>query len=133
MNCPGSSLGASRPTSMLMSISMPSWRVPSLRLVESGGGTAASASCQAFSMTSRELTMGTPNLDPVRDSASSALGASRMRISEVRDRKSTRLNSSHLYISYAVFCLKKKHRRERYGHPAGFAEIVGCRRDAGQR
>src|SRR5256885_12979776 len=28
----------------------------------------------------------------------------------VRDRKSTRLNSSHLVISYAVFCLKKKNR-----------------------
>src|SRR5687768_17988351 len=27
---------------------------------------------------------------------------------EVGDRKSTRLNSSHGYISYAVFCLKKK-------------------------
>src|SRR2546422_5442344 len=27
---------------------------------------------------------------------------------EVLDRKSTRLNSSHGYISYAVFCLKKK-------------------------
>src|SRR2546422_5315275 len=27
---------------------------------------------------------------------------------EIRDRKSTRLNSSHGYISYAVFCLKKK-------------------------
>src|SRR2546429_6019843 len=27
------------------------------------------------------------------------------------DRKSTRLNSSHGYISYAVFCLKKKTRR----------------------
>src|SRR2546429_5987405 len=27
---------------------------------------------------------------------------------QVRDRKSTRLNSSHGYISYAVFCLKKK-------------------------
>src|SRR2546429_3475562 len=26
----------------------------------------------------------------------------------VQDRKSTRLNSSHGYISYAVFCLKKK-------------------------
>src|SRR5215813_15107115 len=26
-----------------------------------------------------------------------------------RDRKSTRLNSSHVRISYAVFCLKKKH------------------------
>src|SRR5256885_8896672 len=29
-------------------------------------------------------------------------------ISRIRDRKSTRLNSSHLVISYAVFCLKKK-------------------------
>src|SRR5256885_2480912 len=28
--------------------------------------------------------------------------------SEITDRKSTRLNSSHLVISYAVFCLKKK-------------------------
>src|SRR5256885_5891667 len=28
---------------------------------------------------------------------------------DVEDRKSTRLNSSHLVISYAVFCLKKKH------------------------
>src|SRR5205807_8989466 len=29
-------------------------------------------------------------------------------VSSVEDRKSTRLNSSHLVISYAVFCLKKK-------------------------
>src|SRR2546426_6064063 len=29
-----------------------------------------------------------------------------------RDRKSTRLNSSHLVISYAVFCLKKKKKPE---------------------
>src|SRR5687768_17692004 len=28
------------------------------------------------------------------------------------DRKSTRLNSSHGYISYAVFCLKKKNKRQ---------------------
>src|SRR5699024_12822652 len=28
--------------------------------------------------------------------------------SSIRDRKSTRLNSSHVSISYAVFCLKKK-------------------------
>src|SRR2546422_8541128 len=36
-----------------------------------------------------------------------------------RDRKSTRLNSSHGYISYAVFCLKKKKSRgkpSRAGH-----------------
>src|SRR2546429_7408215 len=31
-----------------------------------------------------------------------------MLVHETRDRKSTRLNSSHGYISYAVFCLKKK-------------------------
>src|SRR2546422_6205279 len=30
------------------------------------------------------------------------------------DRKSTRLNSSHGYISYAVFCLKKKKKQEYY-------------------
>src|SRR2546422_5470999 len=31
-------------------------------------------------------------------------------LAELSDRKSTRLNSSHGYISYAVFCLKKKKR-----------------------
>src|SRR5690349_21947972 len=30
-----------------------------------------------------------------------------------RDRKSTRLNSSHVEISYAVFCLKKKKKRKK--------------------
>src|SRR5260221_7176221 len=31
----------------------------------------------------------------------------------VRDRKSTRLNSSHTVISYAVFCLKKKKKKKK--------------------
>src|SRR2546427_9350179 len=31
---------------------------------------------------------------------------------EAEDRKSTRLNSSHSQISYAVFCLKKKKKKE---------------------
>src|SRR3712207_7146076 len=31
------------------------------------------------------------------------------------DRKSTRLNSSHANISYAAFCLKKKHESDCYG------------------
>src|SRR5262245_65005763 len=34
------------------------------------------------------------------------------------DRKSTRLNSSHLGISYAVFCLKKKNHAHRLTHRA---------------
>src|ERR1035438_9027505 len=33
------------------------------------------------------------------------------------DRKSTRLNSSHLGISYAVFCLKKKRKTDVYDAP----------------
>src|SRR2546422_7605005 len=33
-----------------------------------------------------------------------------------QDRKSTRLNSSHGYISYAVFCLKKKKKHEDIKH-----------------
>src|SRR5688572_31200209 len=35
---------------------------------------------------------------------------------DFRDRKSTRLNSSHSQISYAVFCLKKKTLRRRLSH-----------------
>src|SRR2546422_2314968 len=38
-------------------------------------------------------------------------GAGLYESAKVRDRKSTRLNSSHGYISYAVFCLKKKKKK----------------------
>src|ERR1022692_1101347 len=52
----------------------------------------------------------------------------------VLDRKSTRLNSSHLVISYAVFCLKKKKKTqishystsERHGRPR-FDDSTVCR------
>src|SRR3989442_8410874 len=55
--------------------------------------------------------------DGALDGAVHALGVRRRRLHGVRrretpttnpDRKSTRLNSSHVRISYAVFCLKKK-------------------------
>src|SRR5690606_40137637 len=39
------------------------------------------------------------------------------------DRKSTRLNSSHVKISYAVFCLKKKRRPERVGRDDGIPPL----------
>src|SRR5688572_31092733 len=38
------------------------------------------------------------------------------RSSRAADRKSTRLNSSHSQISYAVFCLKKKKKNKRINH-----------------
>src|SRR5690625_6998556 len=33
-------------------------------------------------------------------------------VPQIRDRKSTRLNSSHVAISYAVFCSKKKNKKQ---------------------
>src|SRR2546429_2867380 len=45
-----------------------------------------------------------------------------------RDRKSTRLNSSHGYISYAVFCLKnkKRSRRATAAEQRGQSELPRC-------
>src|SRR5690554_7693118 len=56
-----------------------------------------------------------PELDYAHDAVRDALPAN-IKVSEfffqaasfLKDRKSTRLNSSHVRISYAVFCLKKK-------------------------
>src|SRR5438874_8354910 len=51
-------------------------------------------------------------------------------VQAVQDRKSTRLNSSHVEISYAVFCLKKKNKDE-INVPPGICHakrsITGCR------
>src|SRR5688572_31964436 len=47
-------------------------------------------------------------LDPARRSIANA----------IQDRKSTRLNSSHSQISYAVFCLKKKKKTQKWTAPA---------------
>src|SRR5256885_3004729 len=44
------------------------------------------------------------------------------------DRKSTRLNSSHLVISYAVFCLKKKNQLPLGVHPPARAQAVSQHR-----
>src|SRR5438045_7903892 len=48
----------------------------------------------------------------LRDCSATWLEGSRFCRGARRDRKSTRLNSSHLGISYAVFCLKKKNNKE---------------------
>src|SRR5438445_8881854 len=45
---------------------------------------------------------------PLRPSCSPCWWEPRLPLRKQRDRKSTRLNSSHANISYAVFCLKKK-------------------------
>src|SRR2546421_1789984 len=50
---------------------------------------------------------------PYRPQANGAVEAANKEIKKI-DRKSTRLNSSHDQISYAVFCLKKKKKKRRH-------------------
>src|SRR3712207_8258377 len=57
--------------------------------------------------------------ETVRSSGHGFIGIGRKRL----DRKSTRLNSSHANISYAVFCLKKK--KQARGHRHGGARCYG--------
>src|SRR2546430_11880094 len=45
-------------------------------------------------------------------------------VSHFSDRKSTRLNSSHSQISYAVFCLKKKKKYVRTSHTSRRTQIT---------
>src|SRR5438034_6897748 len=65
---------------------------------KSEGGTRNNADCSAF---------------PLPRSAFRVWGGvdAQHRSEAKRDRKSTRLNSSHTVISYAVFCLKKKKKK----------------------
>src|SRR2546430_5320694 len=51
--------------------------------------------------------------------------------SGLEDRKSTRLNSSHSQISYAVFCLKKK--KQEHERPSEVAEHARVGRDCAER
>src|SRR3712207_8578131 len=58
------------------------------------------------------------DIEPLRAELESFIAAVRdgtrpeVTVEEGLDRKSTRLNSSHANISYAVFCLKKKKRKQ---------------------
>src|SRR3712207_8330966 len=72
----------------------------------------------ALDVKRRELLQQTENLKAERNTASKQIGEAKRnhesadeaiaKMQAVGDRKSTRLNSSHANISYAVFCLKKK-------------------------
>src|SRR5688572_31672805 len=50
--------------------------------------------------------------EETRTSASAGIAAAQSSRTDAIDRKSTRLNSSHSQISYAVFCLKKKKKKK---------------------
>src|SRR2546422_6140342 len=84
-----------------------------------GAGHAATALSQ---LTNRRIMISVPEINIARlEEVPELLGNASDVVAAVlmhmlgdltgRDRKSTRLNSSHGYISYAVFCLKKKIRQ----------------------
>src|SRR5262245_19127276 len=92
-------------------------------------GTPAYPTPRAWHMLSDAIAATSPRLWPalasgsVGDRAGAEFGAFAQRaqgaptleaVAHGQDRKSTRLNSSHLGISYAVFCLKKKNNNRRY-------------------
>src|SRR5258708_22937554 len=59
-------------------------------------------------------TAGVLEIDRIHLDVGKNFGASGWQTSRwMRDRKSTRLNSSHQIISYAVFCLKKKKNKKK--------------------
>src|SRR2546427_9921345 len=75
--------------------------------VEFGGGTAAIAVKNSRGVTQKEQIQISSREQAVRRLLNT-LSDGRVRALASVDRKSTRLNSSHSQISYAVFCLKKK-------------------------
>src|SRR6267143_4566098 len=77
-------------------------------------GWTSMASERLRHVASVDLAVGVPR-KPVQDPPARRQHVGRQRGAQRLDRKSTRLNSSHSSISYAVFCLKKKKKeRGRY-------------------
>src|SRR3712207_8079814 len=71
------------------------------RLSSTGVASAATSNARAA-----------PIAKPLRTPDVSGVGVMDTRVTSPPDRKSTRLNSSHANISYAVFCLKKKKQKQ---------------------
>src|SRR5690625_6938520 len=63
--------------------------------------------------TIKELRDNNKALNKMRNSANIETEEGRKELAKLKDRKSTRLNSSHVAISYAVFCLKKKNKKRK--------------------
>src|SRR5256885_2648516 len=76
-------------------------------------GALTAAAANSHGKTVSTLATGTTLKGEAKGDAISTLASTKSDVANAaaRDRKSTRLNSSHLVISYAVFCLKKKKKK----------------------
>src|SRR5690606_41559403 len=85
---------------------------PYTTLFRSASAAAGVHEAQDLNITAAaELVAQRLAVEPGADSVEQGLVSFRVTTQQGTDRKSTRLNSSHVKISYAVFCLKKKKRR----------------------
>src|SRR2546427_7842537 len=82
------------------------WNVPAGTLTASGAPTLNVSTLMAFSLGVKQVRAKV--LPATSGSAGTTNGTAFSSTVPGGDRKSTRLNSSHSQISYAVFCLKKK-------------------------
>src|SRR5262245_64675448 len=90
---------------------------PYTTLFRSWALSAAGRNGEALAMSERAMRLGSRDPSFLYHAGMVALRAGRTDRTQgdhPRDRKSTRLNSSHLGISYAVFCLKKKTKSDRH-------------------
>src|SRR5947209_12754060 len=89
-------------------------------------GRSRRTSCPVFANRPASRTSSRSSIPMARTPSPSACGiGKRTRTPIPADRKSTRLNSSHANISYAVFCLKKKNPTNDRGRSSGQREGGG--------
>src|SRR5437660_7491650 len=69
---------------------------------------------------SSDLQTAPPHAEPASRRATAHTSAVTPLPQQLLDRKSTRLNSSHVAISYAVFCLKKKKKKQSPSGPRNY-------------
>src|SRR3712207_8759405 len=81
---------------------------PYTTLFRSGSGSPSKCGTRKYRAVSTQVETALEHAFSERGSDRVAPGAVIPLQQALRDRKSTRLNSSHANISYAVFCLKKK-------------------------
>src|SRR2546422_1887529 len=81
---------------------------PYTTLFRSQATAAAHATAAAALALARQVRWGRVPMDAPAVASAARITNEPLGGKPKRDRKSTRLNSSHGYISYAVFCLKKK-------------------------
>src|SRR3989442_10314825 len=86
---------------------------PYTTLFRSPGNTMSHYLVELYSPNPAWLALPAAQRQQFLDAVASAMGGlAAMGVQVLADRKSTRLNSSHVRISYAVFCLKKKKKKK---------------------